>query len=305
MSAGAVVELAGLTKRFGDVVAVDDLTFRIEPGRVTGFLGPNGAGKTTTLRMVVGLVRPDSGTATIGGLPFVHLPDPPRMVGAAIESSGFHPGRTARRHLEIVAIESGIGTGRAAEVLDQVGLADAAERRVGGYSQGMRQRLALATALLGQPQVLLLDEPANGLDPEGIAWLRSFLRWYAREGRTVLVSSHQLAEVAQSADDVVIIDRGRLLRHQSIPELLAASGPRVRVGSPDAARLAEALAEDGWPVTRPEAGVLLVDGAEPAAVGAVAARVGAELHLLVGESPALEQVFLDLVADETSPGGVL
>lgn len=304
MTDPVAVEVAGLTKRFGDVLAVDDLTFSVQPGRVTGFLGPNGAGKTTTMRMIVGLVRPDAGTATVGGRPYADVPDPSRVVGAALEAGGFHPGRTARRHLQIVAMQEGQPEQRADELLTQVGLREAADRRVGGFSHGMRQRLGLATALVGDPRVLLLDEPANGLDPEGIAWLRQYLRWLASEGRTVLVSSHQLAEVAQSADDVVIIDRGRLLRHQPLAELLVSAGPRVRLRSPDADRLATALGAAGWAVTRPEPDVLLVDGADPAAVGATAARAGAELHLLVPEHPDLEQVFLDLVGEaDRSAGG--
>ena len=295
MTAAGAVEVAGLTKRFGTVLAVDDLSFSVAPGRVTGFLGPNGAGKTTTLRMLVGLVRPDVGSATIGGLGYAHLPHPSRLVGAALEAGGFHPGRTARRHLQIVAMQGGVPVNQVDDRLLQVGLAGDADRRVGGFSHGMRQRLGLATALLGDPQVLLLDEPANGLDPEGIAWLRDFLRWLAGQGRTVLVSSHQLAEVAHSADDVVIIDRGSLVRQAPLDELLAGAGPRVRVRSPGADRLQAELTATGLRCERPEPDVLLVAATDPAAVGAAAARIGVEVHLLVPERPDLEAVFLDLV----------
>src|SRR6266542_1416007 len=201
----AVITVEGLTKRFGDVVAVDDLSFEVDQGTVVGFLGPNGAGKTTTLRMLLGLVIPTAGTARFQGRPYRELAAPLRHVGAVLEASSFHPGRTARNHLRVVTAAAGLPRTRADEVLSQVGLDQAADRRVGGFSLGMRQRLALATALLGDPEILVLDEPANGLDPEGIHWLRGFLRNFADQGRTVLVSSHVLAEVAQTVDQVVII----------------------------------------------------------------------------------------------------
>ncbi|HEU4675145.1 MAG TPA: ATP-binding cassette domain-containing protein, partial [Motilibacteraceae bacterium] len=227
-----MVEVRGLSKHFGGgtrtVHAVQDLSFQVLPGRVTGFLGPNGAGKTTTLRMLLGLVRPSAGEATIGGRAYAELADPLRVVGAALEATGFHPGRSARDHLRVLCAQAGLPDRRADEVLALVGLTEAASRRVGGYSLGMRQRLALAAALLGDPQVLLLDEPANGLDPAGIAWLRGFLRHLAAEGRTVLVSSHVLSEVAQTVDDVVIIARGRLVRTASLAELVASTAPTVR-----------------------------------------------------------------------------
>jgi ABC-2 type transport system ATP-binding protein len=203
------VSVRGLTKRFGTVTAVRDLTFDVTPG-VTGFLGPNGAGKTTTLRMLLGLVRPTAGAATIGGRRYIDLPHPRQVVGAVLEAAGFHPGRSAREHLLILAQLSGVAAGRVDAVLDEVGLTADARRRVGGYSLGMRQRLALAAALLGDPQVLLLDEPANGLDPAGMAWLRGLLRDLAAQGRTVVVSSHVLAEVAQTVDRVVIVNAGTL-----------------------------------------------------------------------------------------------
>lgn len=216
-----LVSVQHLSKSFGTVRAVDDLTFEIGPGRVTGFLGPNGAGKTTTLRMLLGLVAPTSGTATIDGRRYVDIPQPGRVVGAALEASSFHPGRTARDHLRVLAPQVGVSTKRCDEVLELVGLKDAARRRAGGFSLGMRQRLGLAATLLGDPKVLLLDEPANGLDPQGIAWLRSLLRYLAAEGRTILVSSHVLSEVAQTVDDVVIIAKGRLVHASSLADLEA------------------------------------------------------------------------------------
>ena len=204
------ISVHGLTKQFGRIRAVEELTFDVQPGQITGFLGPNGAGKTTTLRMLLGLVRPTAGAALISGRPYPSLPHPRRTVGAVLETTGAHPGRRARDHLRILAQVTGVPDGRVADVCDQVGLAEAADRRVGGYSHGMRQRLGLAGALLGDPPVLLLDEPANGLDPAGMAWLRGLLRDLAHEGRTILVSSHVLSEVAQTVDQVVIINEGRL-----------------------------------------------------------------------------------------------
>jgi ABC-2 type transport system ATP-binding protein len=204
------ISVHGLTKQFGRIRAVEELTFDVRPGQITGFLGPNGAGKTTTLRMLLGLVRPTAGAALIGGRPYPSLPHPRRTVGAVLETTGAHPGRRARDHLRILAQVTGVPDGRVADVCDQVGLAEAADRRVGGYSLGMRQRLGLAGALLGDPPVLLLDEPANGLDPAGMAWLRGLLRDLADEGRTILISSHLLSEVAQTVGQVVIINEGRL-----------------------------------------------------------------------------------------------
>ncbi len=215
------IVLDGLTKRFGRTVAVDDLTARIRPGVVTAFLGPNGAGKTTTLRMLLGLVRPTAGTATVGGRSYAELERPSHAVGAMLESTGFHPGRTAVHHLRAMAMPAGISRVRCEQVLDLVGLADAADRKVGQFSLGMRQRLGLAFALLGDPPVVVLDEPANGLDPQGIRWLRAVLRGLADEGRTLLVSSHVLAEVEQTADEVLILSRGRLVRHAAMEEIRA------------------------------------------------------------------------------------
>jgi ABC-2 type transport system ATP-binding protein len=214
-----VIEVCGLTKRFGPVLAVDRLSFAVEPGEVVGFLGPNGAGKTTTLRMLLGLVRPDAGTATINGSPYPDLPEPLHQVGAVLEASSFHPGRTARNHLRVQALVGQADPSRIDDVLELTGLTDAADRRVGGFSLGMRQRLGLATALLTDPELLILDEPANGLDPEGVRWLRDLLRGMAAEGATVLVSSHILAEVAHTVDSVVILDHGRLIAQSSLADL--------------------------------------------------------------------------------------
>ena len=215
----ATIQIRGLAKRFGPVTAVDDLSFDVQPGTVTGFLGPNGAGKTTTLRILLGLVAPDAGTATINGFPYRQLPEPLHQAGAVLEASSFHPGRTARAHLRIQALAATADPSRIEDVLGLVGLAGAADRRVGGFSLGMRQRLGLATALLADPELLILDEPANGLDPEGIRWLRGLLRGFAAEGGTVLISSHLLAEAAQTVDDVVIVDQGRLVAQGPVAEL--------------------------------------------------------------------------------------
>jgi len=217
----ATIQIRGLVKRFGPVTAVDGLSFDVTPGTVTGFLGPNGAGKTTTLRILLGLVTPDAGTATINGHAYRDLPEPLYTVGAVLEASSFHPGRTARAHLKIQALAAEADPSRIEDVLDLVGLAGAADRRIGGFSLGMRQRLGLATALLADPEALILDEPANGLDPEGVRWLRDLLRGFAAEGGTVLVSSHLLAEVAQTVDSVVIVDSGRLVAAGPVAELTA------------------------------------------------------------------------------------
>jgi ABC-2 type transport system ATP-binding protein len=266
----------------------------VASGRVTGFLGPNGAGKTTTLRMLLGLVRPTAGTATIGGRTYAELADPLRMVGAGLDGSSFHPGRTARDHLHWVCVAGDIPPSRADEVLRLVGLAEAADRRVGGYSLGMRQRLSLAGALLGDPGVLLLDEPANGLDPEGIAWLRGFLRHLAGEGRTVLISSHVLSEVQQTVDDVVIIARGRLVHTGPIMGLAGEPGTLVR--SPDLAVLQPALVGAGMLAEARDDGALVVRGRSPSQVGDVAHAAGARLHLLSTTQDDLETAFLRMVS---------
>ena len=291
------VEVRGLTKTFGSVHAVSDLSFTVEPGSVTGFLGPNGAGKTTTLRMVLALEHPDAGTATFNGTPYTALHDPAHTVGAVLETA-FHPARSGRDHLRVYCRAAGLPVSRAEEVLVQVGLGDAAERRAGGYSLGMRQRLALATALLGDPAVLVLDEPANGLDPEGIQWLRGFLLHLAHnEGRTVLVSSHLLAEIEQTVDRVVIVGAGRLVREGSIEELRAGSdGARtVLVRSPEAARLAEVLRTAGTTVSDQD-GTLTVTGRSAAEIGHTAFTAGIELHELRPHSTGLEELYFQLTA---------
>ncbi len=298
-----VVEVRGLTKNFGPVRAVDDLSFTVQPGRVTGFLGPNGAGKTTTLRILLGLVRATSGTATISGHDYLSLPRPSTRVGAALEAASFHPGRTARDHLRSYAPQAGAGTRRVDEVLALVGLADAARRRVGGFSLGMRQRLALATTLLGDPAVLLLDEPANGLDPEGIAWLRSLLRHLAGEGRSVLVSSHVLSEVEQTVDDVVIIAKGRLVHNSTLPELAALAEPVVALRSPDTAGLHRLAGQHGWRLLPGEpsapggAGLVRIEGVTASQVGSAAFAARLEVHELSPVKQNLEPIFLRLTQE--------
>ena len=294
----AAISVQGLTKRFGDVLAVDQLDFGVDPGTVTGFLGPNGAGKTTTLRMLLGLVAPTSGTATIGGRPYRELADPARRVGAVLEASGFHPGRTARDHLRVLATAAGVAPGRVDEVLEQTGLAAAGRRRVGGFSLGMRQRLGLAAALLGDPEVLVLDEPANGLDPEGVRWLRGLVRGLADQGRTVLVSSHALAEVAQTVDQVVIIDRGRLVAQSTLTALTAGADRTVRVRTPRPEALRDLLVARGATVTLDGPDQLVVAGATTEQVGQAAAAGGVVLHEMRFERSNLEDVFLELTSEK-------
>lgn len=296
------ITVSGLTKTFGAVKAVDNLSFTVEPGTVTGFLGPNGAGKTTTLRCVLGLVTPDSGGATIGGSPYTDLHTPPKVVGALLEASSFHPARTARNHLRVYCVASGIPTRRADEVLELVGLTSAANRKVKGYSMGMRQRLGLAAVLLGDPQVLLLDEPANGLDPEGIVWLRQFLRAMAADGRTILVSSHVLSEVEQTVDNIVIINRGTLVRQGKLDELSEHAGHAVIVRSPDSDKLVAALAGKAE-IDKLDDGALRITGPDAAEVGHVAFTEQVELHELATEKSDLEQIFFSLTGGEFSAEG--
>jgi len=295
MSAAAI-EAVGLTKRYKSVTAVDDLSFRVREGAVTGFLGPNGAGKTTTLRMVLGLARPSEGTATIQGRRYVELDEPARTVGANLEVAGAHPGRSGRNHLRALAAMAGLPASRVDEGLRLVELESAADRRAGKYSLGMRQRLGLAATLLGDPQVLVLDEPANGLDPQGIRWLRDFLRAMAAEGRTVLVSSHVLAEVAQTVDDVVVIHRGRLVQQGPV-ESLTAAGAGVLVRTPRSVALRAALEREGLAVTEAPDGALVVEGADAAQVGEIAFAAGVPLHELAARSTSLEEAFLALTTD--------
>ena len=296
----AAIEIQGLSKRFGDVTAVDDLSFSARAGAVTGFLGPNGAGKSTTLRMLLGLVRPTAGTAIIDGSPYAELHDPFRRVGAVLEADAFHPGRRARDHLRVLATAAGLPLGRVDDVLREVDLADAGHRRVKGFSLGMRQRLGLAGALLGEPEVLILDEPANGLDPEGINWLRQYLRAFADNGGTVLVSSHLLAEVAQTVDDVVIIANGRLVTQSSLTELSQRSKAGVRVRTPQVEALRDALAAQGIAAQLAAADALVALETTAEAVGLAAAGAGAVIYEMTPERFNLEELFLELTAEGAS-----
>ena len=311
---GPVVLADHLTKRFGDLLAVDDLSFSLDRGTVTGFLGPNGAGKTTTLRTLLHLVQPTAGSALLFGRRYQDLDRPAARVGAVLEAADFHPGRSGRDHLFSLALALGretdsghwfIGRERAAAsrvdaVLELVELAGAGRRRVGGYSLGMRQRLGLAGALLGDPDLLILDEPANGLDPEGVRWLRDFLRSFAADGKTVFVSSHVLAEVAQTVDDVIIINKGRLVTISPLAELTARRTGAVRVRAPGAHRLQAKLEAEGFLSTLLDGDELLVQGAPSARVGEIAFQAGIPLAELVSESSSLEDVFLELTKGEPS-----
>ena len=298
-AAPAPIEVRDLTKRYGSVEAVRGLSFDVAPGRVTGFIGPNGAGKSTTLRALLGLVRPTAGTATFGGRRFEDLDQPSRHVGAVLEDVSMHPGRTGRNHLRVLATLGGVPEWRVDEVLELVGMREAADRRVKGYSMGMRQRIAIAAALLGEPKVLLLDEPANGLDPPAIRWLRVMLREQADSGTTVLVSSHLLAEVAQSVDDVIVIARGTVRAQGSLEQVLGSGDaqPETEVRSQEAERLAGVLTERGMAVERIDADGLLVRGADPAAVGAAAAERGIVVTGLSARARSLEDAFLRLVEE--------
>ena len=307
--AGEALEVRGLTKLFGPVRAVDDLSFTVSPGRVTGFLGPNGAGKTTTLRCLLGLVTPTSGVALVGGRAYRDLETPLRTVGAVLESSSFHPGRTARSHLTYLAQALGAGRPRVGEVIAMVGMEEYADRRVGGFSLGMRQRLGLAQAMLGDPGVLVLDEPANGLDPGGVAWLRRLLRALAAEGRTVLVSSHVIGEVQQTADDIVLLARGRLVTRGALAELESARST-VLVRTPDRDRLAAAVGTAGQAATDGSGapGVepygedgLRVHGWTTDDLGRLAHQEGVVLLELSNQPGALERLFLELTATPTEP----
>ena len=293
----SVVTAESLTKRFGEVSAVTDLSFVLEAGTITGFLGPNGAGKTTTLRMVLGLATPTTGRTLVFGQPYSELVRPALRIGAVLEATDFHPGRSGRDHLRMLGTAVDVPSSRADEVLRLVELGDAASRRVKGYSLGMRQRLGLAAALLGDPELLILDEPANGLDPEGVRWLRDFLRRMASEGRTVLVSSHVLAEVAQTVDQVLIISRGRLVIESSLAELTARAGGAVRVRSADPERLETALNKEQLQVTAATDRTLLVHGTSSERVGEIAFAAGVPVHELVTDSGSLEEIFLELTTE--------
>jgi ABC-2 type transport system ATP-binding protein len=294
-----VIEIRGLTKRYGDRTAVDDLTLTIRPGRVTGFLGPNGAGKSTTMRVVVGLDRPTAGTVLVDGRRYVDLPAPLRAVGALLEARSAHPGRTARDHLRVLASTAGLPRSRVDTVLDVSGLTSVADRRVGTFSLGMGQRLGVATALLGDPATVVLDEPVNGLDPDGVLWIRTLTRRLAAEGRTVLVSSHLMSEMAVTADHLVVLGRGRLVADEPIAEVLRRAGSSsVRVRSPRPEELVALLAGEGVSVSSPERGLVEVRGLSAAEIGDRAVRAGVALHELTPVTASLEEVFMDLTRDD-------
>ncbi len=295
------IVVSHLTKLFGAVKAVDDLSFTVDPGTVMGFLGPNGAGKTTTLRCLLGLISPTKGAGTISGRRYSELADPIATVGALLESANFHPGRTARNHLRVLCAAAAIPDRRADEVLEMTGMSDVADRRVGTFSTGMRQRLGLAAALLGDPSVLILDEPANGLDPAGITWVRQMLRYLTGEGKTVLVSSHQLAEMEHTADDIVIIDKGRLVRADKLADILATTTSAVHVRTPRPDLLGAALSSAGLSFEASD-GALVVGHTEAAHVGHLAFTAGVELAELTEEHSDLEQVFLDLTTNGEMTG---
>jgi ABC-2 type transport system ATP-binding protein len=293
---GPVIELRGLTKMFGRTRAVDDLTCSIEPGVVTGFLGPNGAGKSTTMRMVVGLDRPTAGTATIGGSRYADLKHPLRTVGTLLDAKQVHPNRTAHNHLRWIAATNRLTVKRVDEVLAMVGLADVAGKKAGTFSLGMSQRLGIAAALLGDPPVLIFDEPVNGLDPEGIRWVRTMMRTLADEGRTVFVSSHLLAEMANTADRLVVIGRGRLIAATTMSDFLSRSSDIIRVRSPQAAALSDVLRSEGMQVQGDGAG-LLVRGGTLERVGELAAGQGVTLHELSAQRASLEDAYMQLTDD--------
>jgi ABC-2 type transport system ATP-binding protein len=293
-----VIEAAGLSKSYGRTRAVDDLSFAVRPGVVTGFLGPNGSGKSTTMRMVMGLDRPDAGTVTIGGRRFADLRWPLREVGALLEAKAIHPGRSAYNHLLAMARTNSIPRGRVDEVLVQVGLEGVARRKAGKFSLGMSQRLGIASALLGDPGVLLFDEPVNGLDPEGILWVRNLLKGLAAEGRTVLVSSHLMSEMALTATDLVVIGRGRLIADTTVEDFIASNTvATVLVRTPGPDRLSDGLRARGGDVTRRDDGALLVTGLDARSVGDAALAAGVAVHELRPVQASLEEVFMDLTSD--------
>lgn len=295
-----MIEARNLTKRYGAKLAVDDVGFALQPGIVTGFLGPNGAGKSTTMRMVMGLDRPTSGSVTVLGRPYAEHRNPLNVAGALLDAKGVHPGRTARSHLRALAATHGLPASRVDRVLELTGLESVANKRVGGFSLGMGQRLGIAAALLGDPQVLVLDEPVNGLDPDGVLWVRRFVRAFAAEGRTVLLSSHLMSEMAQTADHVIVLGRGKVIADAPIAELLSSGpSPRVRVTSPDAIRLGELLRAEGARSTQESAGAeLVLEGVEAPRVGEIAAAHGIVLHALAADAVTLEEAYLSLTRGE-------
>jgi ABC-2 type transport system ATP-binding protein len=298
-----VIQLDNLTKHYGDVVAVDGLSVEIRPGVVTGFLGPNGSGKSTTMRIILGLDHPTRGTATINGRPYRELAYPLREVGALLDAKALHPSRSARNHLRALAASNDIAFARVDEVLERVGLSKVATKRAGKYSLGMGQRLGIAAAMLGDPQILLFDEPVNGLDPEGIRWVRDFFRGLAAEGRTVLVSSHLMSEMALTADEIIVIGRGRLIRQGTIDDLTATLRGTVVVRSPDAGALSTALRAAGFGVADGTDAALVVSGASAEQVGELASAGGFTLHELTPQRASLEEVFMELTADAVEFSG--
>ena len=299
-----MIEVRGLTKRFGDVLAVDDLSFDVEPGKVTGFLGPNGAGKSTTMRMMLGLDRPTAGRALVNGRSFATLTEPLREVGALLDPGSLHPGRTGRSHLRVAARSNGIPQRRVDEVIELAGLGSAARRRIKGYSLGMRQRLGIASALLGDPRVLLFDEPINGLDLDGVRWIRRLLRSLADDGRTVLVSSHLMSEMEQTADRLVVIGRGRLIADATTAEIIRGLGRRsvrVRTAQPD--ELFTRLRQHGFTVHRLDGQELQVDDGSAADVGELANTFSIPLHHLSDVQQSLEEAYLELTGDSVEVSG--
>ena len=293
-----MIEVDQLSKRFGPVTAVDGLSFAVRPGQVTGFLGPNGAGKSTTMRLILGLDHPNTGTATIGGKRYRDLVEPLRVVGALLEAKAVHTGRSAYNHLLVLAQTQGLPRKRVDEVIDLVGLRDVADKRVGGFSLGMGQRLGLAAALLGDPRVLVLDEPVNGLDPEGIVWVRNLMKYLAGQGRTVLVSSHLMNEMAVTAEHLIVIGRGRLIADCATDEFIARSSQRsVLVKSPDASRLTELITAEGGLVKADNGQALTVGGLPAPRIGELAAREGLVLHELTPQLASLEEAFMELTRD--------
>jgi ABC-2 type transport system ATP-binding protein len=289
-----MITVSGLTKQYGGRTVVDDVSFALEPGTVTGFLGPNGAGKTTTMRMITGLVPASAGSALVDGRPYAALANPGAVMGTLLDASAVHPGRPGRTHLRLLADTIGVPAGRVDEVLELVGLRDAARRRIGGYSLGMRQRLGIASALLADPPVLMFDEPANGLDPEGIRWMRDLLRGHAARGGTVLLSSHLLGEVEHTVDRLLVIGAGRIVADGSVRELLGSDGTVVRAADP--AGLARSLEAAGLPVAEGTDGALVVAGTDPSRVGAVAAADGHALIDLRPQQHGLEDLFFQLTS---------
>ena len=294
----ASIEARGLTKRFGGTLAVDELSFEVFPGQVTGFLGPNGAGKSTTLRMILGLDRPTAGEALVNGRPFSEHERPLFEVGALLDPKAFHPGRSARNHLRSLALANGLGSERVEEVLDIVGLAAVGDRRAGGFSLGMGQRLGIASALLGDPGILILDEPVNGLDPDGILWIRNLLRSLASEGRTVLVSSHLMSEMALTADQLIIVGKGALLADDSVENVVHASGHNsVRVRTPQADELDAVLASEGLSSRKEGANRLTVESGSTDRIGDLAARHRITVHELTLVQASLEEAYMELTHD--------